>query len=257
MHKKKTRNPPMSERNNVLWASRDLMFIREHSIDYPKPSWAATNSKSVMIGLISYFAAMIVAAFVPNMPLKIASIFASTIIFTLHIADSFSAHMRENRLITSLLDRGGIIVDSWNATVIKRNGTTAQVVALSLVLVFYATMGLLIFRSFTGHLIDTTTVLAMLNCTNCVNIFNSLYNNQIGPFIFMDIEEGMFFGGALFTYDVMSGLQATVKRNGFELHFEGNVIASGKMLPDDMNYLRDIIEIRNKYKRLLDRSTDF
>ena len=67
----------------------------------------------------------------------------------------------------------------------------------------------------------------------------------------MDINEGMAFGCALIPYSIMSGIQPVGNRNGFELYYEGGKVASGKMLPDDMERLREMIEIHSKYKNVI------
>jgi hypothetical protein len=85
--------------------------------------------------------------------------------------------------------------------------------------------------------------------------FTSNLNHSIHAGIyfcaFKDLDEGMLFGNAIFSYDIMSGLVSTGKGNGFELYHDGKVVATGNILPEDMRHLQEILEIREKYKEML------
>lgn len=70
--------------------------------------------------------------------------------------------------------------------------------------------------------------------------------NVYCPFIFMDIEVGMVFGGALFSYDALRGIVESENPGGFELFYGSDMVASGVMLRDDMRYLQDILALRRK-----------
>ncbi|MDR1669884.1 MAG: hypothetical protein LBR76_07995 [Oscillospiraceae bacterium] len=72
------------------------------------------------------------------------------------------------------------------------------------------------------------------------------------PYIFMDISEGMLFGGALFAYDTLRDIRPVKKENNYELFYEGKKVAAFVMLPDDMNYLREVLALRGKYAEHLE-----
>lgn len=65
------------------------------------------------------------------------------------------------------------------------------------------------------------------------------------------INQGMLFGGALFSYDVLSGIQPSGQGSGFTLYYEGRKAATGNMLPDDMKYLQEMLEVHSKYRSYL------
>ena len=246
----KPRKPPMSERNSTMWVDKDLRFMREHSLTYAKPAWIATHTKGFIVALIACFILFIIEMFINNAPLQLTLVALFTVLFTLLIVDYFITHMRKNKLYKNLLERGGEIADPWNATIIKRSRIPAYIFAISLAFLCYLCLGFVLFIFFTDQHIEFSSLLLVISCINLINILNTSFYED-SPNIFMGVDEGMYFSGALFTYDVLSGIRPTGKKNGFELSFEGKIVATGKMLPDDMNHLQDMIDIYGKYENTI------
>ena len=245
----KEQKPPMMQRNYVVWVAWNKKFIREHSQDFPKPSWVATHTKGYIIWMLLYFIAMTSAFFVKNMHYRIILICSAVVIFTVYIVDEIIANIRFSRFIGRLLDAGGVIVDPWNERIINRNSRLVNLVAAVVIIVFYVTVSLILYRSIIGSAdIGVALMVIPMNLVNFGNIYKSLnYYGEFGPYMFMDIDEGMLFGGALLSYDILSGIKPTETRNGFELYYENEKVAAGRMLPDDMNHLLSILDIRSRY----------
>lgn len=254
MSHSKPRKYPISERNRVLWVDRDCQFKHEHSISYPRPTWFSVHKKIAIAGMLAFFVMVFLVFLIGYTPLKILFICVSSILLSLFIIDTYGAGMRTYKFYKGLLERGGKIIDPWNAAIIKRTGKTANIVTLMFLLLLYLYVVVLSLASIRGWFhIDFSSISFSLNIVNFLFICNAA-GYSTDAFIFMDIDEGMLFGGALFSYQKLSGIRPAKRGSGFELYYEGKKIASGNMLPNDMQYLLDIIEIQNKYQDYLSQT---
>ena len=250
MSKATPQKPPISERNSVLWVDSDLRFMRENSRECPAPPYSVTHPKTVIVTLVIHFGVTIFAAFFGNTDVTILSICVSAILCTLFVVDFLMAQMRQNNFYRYLLDRGGEIAEPWNMAIIKRNKVVIPLTAALLLLILYSCAGFFLFMYCSGRPgLDSSSILTMMNYTNCVYVLCAIWHRQGSePFIFMDIDEGMLFGGALFTYETLVDIRPTERRNGFELYHRGKKAALGRMLPNDMKHLQDMIELIGRYR---------
>lgn len=249
MRHTKPPKPPASERNRVAWIEKNLKFIREHSVAYPKPAWSTTHVNWLIIGMILFFAMLIPTIFVRYIPLKIIFISVSALLLILYFIDFFIAGIRTSKFYKDLLERGGETADQWNAVIIRRSGTTANVIILFAMIFLLVYIVFLMLATIEGSRINPSSMIWSVNIVNLFNLYNFSHNSSYNysPYIFMDINEGMFFGGAVFSYDTLCGIRPAGKGNGFELYYEGEKVAEGNMLSDDMKLLREIIDVRSKY----------
>lgn len=249
MRKIKPRKPSVAERNRVAWVEKEHKFIREHSIAYPKPAWTTTHAKWAIVGTLIAAGTLAITIFLEYTPLKIVFLCIFAFIFILFIIDTFIAAIHTSKFYNKLLESGGEIVELWNETLIKRSGTAAIFVVFIL-LFFCASVGITILANITGD--SRITASSSVLIINILNLCNTNYSTTYSytPYIFMDIDKGMFFGGALFSYDTLCGIRPTGEGSGFELYYEGRKVAEGNMLPDDMKLLQEIIDVRSKYRDL-------
>ncbi len=217
MTKTKTQKPPTSVRNQVLLTVKNLKFIDEHSIAFPKRLWIASHEKLVLLLMTVTLLTCIVAMFVDF--LVIPACLLGAVYTTLTFFDNYSYLRRIDKFHKELLHRGGTTIHPWNLRLIKNNAkttyTTVFVLYLILTCVF---IGLIIFSRITQ---DPVTFNIFPFCFPYYFYAFSVYSGVNTPFIFMDIDEAMLFGGALFSYDVLSGILSTSDGKGFELYYEG------------------------------------
>jgi hypothetical protein len=242
MKQSKQRNPPMSERNAVQWTY--AAFPKAHCKEPELNPWTA-HEFALVIALLVTLAFVAVGGFVKviRAPLLIAEL----IMFTALVILCFRTDRRNSGFYRGLLDRGGKIVEPWNYVILRRhkyNMFAAGFLAL-LACVFF---GFVIYRELSGTAAERsghfqTAVFPIY----MFNIYSALSRASGAPFIFLDIDEGMLFGGAVFGYDVLSGIYPTGDGSKFELHYGGELVARGNMLPGDMQFLRAMIDTHAKY----------
>jgi hypothetical protein len=87
------------------------------------------------------------------------------------------------------------------------------------------------------------------------SIYASLLRNGnylTSPTIFFDVNEGVLFGKVIYPYSALKGISSASRYdNTFKLTYEGKEVATGKILPDDLAYLRSMVEVSEKYKDYL------
>ena len=69
---------------------------------------------------------------------------------------------------------------------------------------------------------------------------------------FMDISQGITIGNALFSYEKLEGFTLTGTGNKFEWHYGGKKVAWGTMLSGDIEHLREMMTLWQKYRSVLD-----
>lgn len=245
----KVRKPKMSERNQLVWTEPNFKFVREHSISRPKPSWISEHPKPAIVIMLIVFAALFTELLFEYNYVRIPLVLVFAVGSIFLCVDSFLAASRADKFRIKLLKRGGEIINPWNSKMLKTDKSVNIMTTISIGLfVIYIVVVLIIYAKGSD------------NATNMLFVFyfpitysTTFSSNQYiySPYIFMDIDEGMLFGDALFPYDIMSGLKPTGNGNGFELYYEGKKVAYGRMLPDDMSYLQEILALRSKYKDYL------
>lgn len=250
MSKEKPQKPKLSERNQIMWVERNFKFIREHSTAYPEPMWHITNTKHLIIGVVVLFTVLLVFILFDYVRISIACVWVTWTIFLL--VEAYKAEKRTDVFYKSFLSREGEIINPINSKMVNKNTTVILIVGVLMLLIIGIYIGTVIYFELIGRELPTY----FYNLFYYPFIYHVLFSNSTAistpfPCIFMDIDEGMLFGGALFSYDILSGIRPTGNGNGFDLYYEGKRVASGKMLPDDMRYLQEMLEIRKKYSDYL------
>ncbi len=186
--------------------------------------------------------------------LKIPLGITCIVFYVLYFLDLHTAAVRGIKFHKAAVERGGEIIDPWNKRIIEnKNGLLDIILLILFFVLFLAILATYFLDSLQKYnMILPITVFSFLS--NYFYSYRGMKYSYPGVYycIFLDFNEGMLFGNALFTYDIMSGLVATGKNNGFELYHEGKKVAEGKILPDDFKHLQDILEVRNKYRDVLE-----
>ncbi|MCL2046964.1 MAG: hypothetical protein FWG88_11360 [Oscillospiraceae bacterium] len=245
--------PRLSERNSIIWTDKDLMFMQENSIDYPKPPWMLTHTKKSILIIFVKALLCLIADIARSHMSRLIFLNVATIFITMSIIDFVVSIKRANKFISKLIDQGGQLADSWNGEIIKRERYLPYISLAISSMCYYGFIIIAIKMAVNAHMgVDISgSFLSMGTVYGLSSVIFFCYNIHSSPCIFMDLDIGMYFGGAIFSYDIMSGIHSTGSGNRFELYHEGKKVATGKMLPEDMNYLRSIIEIRSKYKNVV------
>jgi hypothetical protein len=228
---------------------KNYQFKREHSLEMPQPSRLHNHTKQTLIWFCVYVALVIAGAFLRISRIPLACV--SMVLMTILIADEYRADVRVLRFYEACLRRGGKTVAPWNERLLNRNGTAALRLGIAiLLLLLYALMGAVVYGEITKsegvEVFSWVYILLVVPITLVSNRHPRPSMNVYCPFIFMDIEVGMVFGGALFSYDALRGIVESENPGGFELFYGSDMVASGVMLRDDMRYLQDILALRRK-----------
>ena len=251
MDRAKIRKPRLSERNAVYWVDKDNRFIREQSVRYPKPSWSAGHTVgSIVITLIWVFVLIMMLVFSDGF-VKLIFSFAIVIPLALYLADELRAEKRKHKFQDEIVSRGGHFAGLWTERTVKRNRYRAYAASTLCIVLACAFIAMDVLLE-DLELEAVYTVLPLFALTTTINN-GQAFNEK--PNIFMDVSEGMLFGGALFSYEIMSGIRSTGKKHGFELYHDRKKVAYGTMSPDDMKYLREMIAIYGKYRKVLENET--
>lgn len=256
MSKKEPSKPKQRVSNQVYWVERNLKFIREHSIVMPEQMKLVTHIK-VLIVVFTTLMIFLILSLILKLSLVPFIIILNIIIF-LFLTDAFLTSMRASKFRNELLKRGGEMINPINVKIMKFNGTIPNLIAMIFILLLVLLYsGAWVYREISGINISSSFTTAYFNFYFAW--FYTYTINNIGyssPFIFMDINEGMLFGGALFSYDVLSDIRPTGINNGFELYYNDKKVAWGKMLPDDIEFMLEIISVYQKYRdKLIDEQS--
>jgi hypothetical protein len=69
--------------------------------------------------------------------------------------------------------------------------------------------------------------------------------------IFLDLDQGVLFGGVIYPYEILMGMESNSK-NQFCLRYDGKEVATGKIPPEDLEYLQSMILLKQKYSPVLE-----
>ncbi|MDR1704951.1 MAG: hypothetical protein LBS19_09775 [Clostridiales bacterium] len=229
------------KQNQVFWAVKKKNFIREHSLDYPKPIVGDIGTGLLVFSTCVFFIGLIIAGFANIWPFKIAFVGLTAAFLTLLLVLAFVSEYRSKRFYLNLLERGGTTANTLNERMIKGKGGPLSVVVIVSVLVIYVlSIVTIILYTFSSHPTAVNPVFSL-----SMIWFYNIRPRFSYPCVFMDIDEGMTLGGALFSYDIFKGIRET--DGGFELYFEDTKVAWGRLFPEDMKLLKEIAGVREKY----------
>lgn len=249
MSRGKLRKPKLTEGNSVTWLDKD--FVRRHSIYCPKQEWLsrqyAAHKTALLVILVAAFAAILAYTLIIRTvtPMSVM-LFAA---YTFVLVDKLLADRRMNRYCKELLGRGGETADARNRLMIKSgNKVLGKFLAYGVPLLYYILIGIYVFAQLSGRIAEDSVLL-----TTRVSVLPWLVLSMLdrgvtySPIIFMDIDEGILFGNALFPYDVLRGIVSTDDGTAFDLIHEGETVAKGFILADDLNAIRQMHSLRDKY----------
>ncbi len=246
------RKIPASYLPSVMWADKNKEFYFTHAKAYPKMMWISRHYKIFAFCSILVLIFMITTFFFPV--LKIPLCVISFILILLNLWDMCATFVNEVNFYKDAIDRGGEIIDPWNKRIISKKNKLINIALIIVCSLAYFCLLAFVLLDFNQRFITEFPFSTFALLTNFFTIYCSAKYSYPGIYycIFLNFNEGMLFGNALFTYDIMNGLITTGKNNGFELYHEGKKVAEGRILPDDYKHLQDILEVRNKYKDVLE-----
>jgi hypothetical protein len=247
MTKEKSIRPAKSRGNTVYWADANKKFIREHSAARPRDIWYEEHPAAAVTALAAAFALALFADLFTPVPFAFVTYFA----YVFFLVSLYPYIVRLDKFHQDLLTRAGETVDPVNKKMIKANGVKVQLflVLIGFLVVTFAFVWFMYIKDSKDNLF-----------VFLLPLFSAFFINphvtrrsqpSVFPTIFMGLEEGVYFGGAVFPYEVMEGLVPTEKKDGFELYYGGGKVAWGTMPPDDMKHLAEILDIRKKYGNML------
>ena len=242
------RNPKYSERNQVIWLDRK--FIKNQKLSSKQAMWLSRHWKiSTIIGAIGIIFAFVVPR-VSSISLRISTLGVLIIFFAIFLPDAFLEFRRYRQYYNQIINDGGVIIEPYNNKLL--GGSTAGTIAMQITYTLLILSFIFIETYFS--IVGIKTISSISNMSIClINLpvqIISLLGSYRMPFIFLDIDRGMVFGGNLFSYASLSGFTPVGERNGFELHCQGKVVAKGRMLPEDRMHLLQILEIRRRYEEI-------
>ncbi|MDR1693027.1 MAG: hypothetical protein LBR72_06670 [Oscillospiraceae bacterium] len=226
MGKRKTQDT--IERERIVWIDRT--FVREHSILWARPPFLAAGY--AVLGL--YIALMllgIVAIFWDPIiiPVAIAIFIAGTVLNV----DGFLADRRLSRLFRTLFERGGDVMPPP-----KRDWRKIwSAVSFAFMCFFFVLLIVAVINQWE----DVPDAPLLLLVFMPLNLLSSAeYSNRL--YVPLNPDEGMLFGGALFSYDTLRGFRSNSDGSGFTLTYDGREVAKGHMLAYDQNKLLDVLK---------------
>lgn len=252
MKKEKPRKVPMSQRNSIYWRGWNYKFKREHSSFYVTPMWMAEHKRITVAGGTLFCASLILSLTVSV--LKIPCLLIAVALFTLTMIDAYKYDVRTINFYKDILDGGGEIADSFNRRLLGwKSVTKSRVTFIATHLIFLC---VIIYFWFLNHLHHGEFLSyywsVYLPFYSVYTFAFGKHTNNIGfAVIFMDFDKGVTIGNALFPYEKLEGFTPTGSGTGFEWYYEGKQVAWGTLLPDDIKYLCELMEIRNKYGYIL------
>jgi hypothetical protein len=245
---KKTERIKIKDRPFVQYT--DLKFVNEHGTPVKSGriyDWLH-NHKIAGVALLILF--IILYAF--SLSESTVSIPAyATILFLgiFSVVEFGRSNGQKRTFYRDLLKRGGVIIDQCNNTLLE----SSPVASLVLLAIICASAGFFIWYRATGREVQMFASFIPLYLSIMLNMDNLTPRGYYsGPTIFLDIDEGVLFGGAIFPYEVLRGLSYNSRNdNSFKLTYEGKDVATGKILPEDWAYLHSMIVIGEKYRNYL------
>jgi hypothetical protein len=225
-----------------------MAFYFTHAKAYPEPMWFFGRTKILVAGLAVSIVLFILSAIFPALSFPFGLL--GICFLTFYMNDSISAASRQDKFNRAIIEKGAEVIDPWNKRIIVKNSRTANLVLtmLCLIIIIFMAFFLLFWRRLFEHYIINYPFYLMPSIVAVTGILNRSIYPILHYCAFLDFDEGMLFGNAVFSYEIMSGLVSTGKGNGFELYHEGRKVATGNILPDDLRHLREILEILEKYR---------
>ncbi|MDR2605734.1 MAG: hypothetical protein LBC38_00445 [Oscillospiraceae bacterium] len=149
------------------------------------------------------------------------------------------------------LNQGGKIINAWNYKAIKLHWQLAFPV-LSMGSVLY--LGIIsILASVYTEFQNWEPLVFLVYLVLIVYLILEISYSSTHPIIFFDLDKGVIFGGTLFPYDALDGISPDLSdSNEFALRREKEQIAYGRILPEDLAYLQQMITLKKKYGDSLD-----
>lgn len=239
------------DQNRVVWVDKE--FTRKQSLDYPRPAWVVEHPKTVIIFLLVSFTVCMTAFFLR--PIRIP---AMTLLFAAYstlMVEGFRAKLRADHLSRECFRRG----ETFDLRNIKLFQTLLVMSRLFFPLymgIFFLLFLALLYIELYGPENKINFISSALLLFGMPHLCFGFLDGKSAsyPYIFMDISEGMLFGGALFSYDTLRDIRSAKRENHYELFYEGEKTADFMMMPDDMSYLREVLALRGKYGEYLDNS---
>jgi hypothetical protein len=235
----------------ILWTDRKMEFFFTHAKAYPKPMWSFGRMKLFYFGLGICCVLLLLAEFFPIVYIPFS--ITGTAFLMFYLIDVISAIVRQDNFNRGIINGEAEVADTWNKRIFLKGYRFYSRLVIVLAVILVLSMILYIFL--THYIFNDGDADYPFTIIPLIVTLTSSFNRTLYPgayyCAFLDLDEGMLFGNAVFSYDIMSGLVSTGKGNGFELYHEGKVVATGNILPDDMRHLHEILEIREKYRDMM------
>jgi hypothetical protein len=207
------------------------------------------NHKNANIAFLFILIVLLVASLFDG-PVSILAFIILWFAGVASVVESGRSQRRSVAFYTDLIKRGGIVINPWNKAFLH----ASPVISIVFLAICCASAGFFVWYKVTGaevQLFTTGYITFYMSIQLTIDTYTILANYAC-PTIFLDIDEGALFGGAIFPYKVLSGLSYNGRNdNTFKLTYEGKEVATGKILPEDWAYLHSMIEVSEKYKDYL------
>jgi hypothetical protein len=230
----------------VIWT--DEGFLREQSRILPKQSWMAEHKKSAIAVIVLALLIGVLASVFSR--LMMPFICSALIVVTFCLPSFIATQKNCKKFFKDMLKRGEIINKQNRALLENYVGVHWDILIFASIAIFYIYFAVLLILDMNGDNLGTSVYFSglymwffidSLAWLRCASKFST-------PFVFLDLNEGALFGGAVFSYDILKGVVPSGKGGyGFDFYYEGKKVAYGSMLEDDMDYLTQMIEVCEKY----------
>ena len=244
----KTRNPKFSERNQIIWLDKD--FVKNQKLNGKQPMWIPNHWKIALVaGICIVLLAVAVLAFT-SIHWQISAMSVLIIGISAFLADALFDFRRYKQYYAGIIQDGGEIIETYNAKLLGGSTPEMKVLFISCTLMIFVSLGVVLYNFIEGANHGSDLMLPFLLLLNTPVQIISLQSSFCGPFIFMDLDKGMVFGGNVYSYASLYGFLPAGEGNGFELYYNDKFVAKGRMLPDDRLHLLKILEIHKKYAKV-------
>jgi hypothetical protein len=244
----KQKLPKASEQNLIEWL--DTQYLKDNRIGGPTPPFYLAHQRMAMFILIGYCAFMFLALAFEQ--LRVAHIISAVVLLTANMVDLSLYDRRAKRFYKRIIEDGGEVIDPFNTWLCKSfisGSRPFTYVAMALfALAVYIFCAIALYRAYVGFTLVNFTPMQVYAVCPFPSLF-ALYDAS-GPFIFMDLDKGVVLGKSLLPYGALYGF-APDGNGSFEIVHNGKKVAKGKMLPDDAEYLFELLAIHKKYAHIL------
>lgn len=224
------------QREFVCWT--DKSFVHNYSIERVRPAWVMTHPIIAFIVYMVLLALNITAAFYDPFILPLGILNTITGVFIL--ADIALAGRRSDRFFRKLENR------NTEPNLHVKGFRIGRFSFLFCVIGFFC-FTVVAFYEIMSNETEKTNLFSVQWLFIFANMnFSYSANVTACSFVFLNNDEGMLFGGALFRYETLSGFTPTGEGNGFVLNYGGKEVARGNMLLYDQNRLQEMLESRDR-----------